>query len=67
MTTWRYRVTKDAHGFYGISEYFEDESGERTGVTDHIAPIGETELELVQDIRAMLRAFDEPVIETEND
>lgn len=65
--TWRYRVTKDEHGFYGISEYYEDENGNRIGETDHCAPIGETELELVQDIRAMLRAFDEPVIKTEND
>lgn len=65
--TWRYRVTKDTYGFYGISEYYEDESGERIGVTDHITPIGETELELIQDLRRMIRAFEEPVIETEDD
>lgn len=64
--TWRYRVAKDRDGFYGIIEYYEDENGNRIVESNHCAPIGETELELVQDIRAMLRAFEEPVIETED-
>lgn len=67
MTTWRYRVTKDARGFYGISEYYEDENGNRRGVTDPVKPIGWTELGLIQDLRDMLRAFEEPVIDMEDD
>lgn len=65
MTTWRYRVgVKD--GFYGIYEFYEGDG--KTGWTEcPIAPIGESELELIQDLRAMLRAFDEPVIGVGNE
>lgn len=64
MTTWRYRVRYKAP-FYEIVEFYEGEYGEGDGWTDKaVAPIGETELELIQDLRNMLRAFEEPVIET---
>lgn len=63
--TWRYRVgTKN--GFFGIIEYHEWDDGKKVSFTeDFVSPIGETELELIQDIRMMLRAFDEPVVDME--
>lgn len=61
MTTWRYRVgIKD--GLYGIYAFYEGDS--KAVWPEHYAsPLGVSELELIQDLRAMLRAFDEPVIE----
>lgn len=66
--TWRYRVgTKN--GFTGIIEYYEweDDDGEKkvSFTYDFVSPIGVSELELIQDIRMMLRAFDEPVVDVE--
>lgn len=63
--TWRYRVgVKD--GFFGITEYYEWDDGKKVSFTEKfVPPIGETELELIRDIRMMLRAFDEPVVDME--
>lgn len=65
MTTWRYRVRRQ-HGFYEIVEFYEDVATGRGGMIEGaISPAGTSELELIQDIRAMLKAFDEPVIEVD--
>lgn len=69
--TWNYRVVKKKYNgtdIYSIHEVFYNEAGEPWGCTEHSCwPQGETEKELVLDLRNYVLAIMAPVLDYDKD
>lgn len=63
MTTWNYRVAKNALGETAIVEVYYDEEGNVTYWSGPIKPFGEDIEDLRADMQNMLQAFDKPLFD----
>jgi hypothetical protein len=69
MGTWNYRVFKNTsetdHVYYAVHEVYYSDDGTMNGRTESaVWPTGQTVEELRSDIMRMLKALEQPVMET---
>ena len=63
MTTWNYRVAKNAHGELVIVEVYYDEDGNVEFWSAEQFPLGEDMDDLRKDLQHMLKALDKPLFD----
>ena len=63
MTTWNYRVAKNAHGEFVIVEVYYDEDRNVEFWSGAITPLGEDMDDLRKDLQHMLKALDKPLFD----
>ena len=66
MSTWNYRVMEDEDGQFTLREVYYTDEKEIQSWTGEVAPFGESEEELRNDLDYMLRAFNLPILSEVN-
>ena len=66
--SWNYRIVKNGKKGYYIKEvYYNEDNGKIEAFSEITEPYGETIDDLKKDLEKMVKAFEKPVIELENE